>query len=406
MEKSFGLFFFLKKPKGYKAGTEVYVYIRITVNGTVTDLSTKRKCDPAKWNAAAGRAEGKTENAKSLNSYLDVLQRKIYDTRKHLVDHEHPVTAENIKTLLLGNEIKEHKHMLMQIFQHHNDQVAELVGHEYSAATLERYKTSFKHTLSFLQWRYKVADIDIDQLDYEFITEYEFWLKSTRKCDHNTTIKYLSNFRKIVNRCIRNGWLQKDPFLGFKMTKREVERTALTETELQAIARQQFTAERLTIVRDIFLFSCYSGLAYADVKKLKRSEIFVGVDGEQWIISKRQKTDIAARIPLLPAALSIMEQYANHPQCVEQGRLLPVLSNQKMNSYLKEIADTCGIYKTLTYHIARHTFATTVTLSNGVPIETVSKMLGHRNLKTTQHYARILDKKISEDMKGLREKYI
>jgi site-specific recombinase XerD len=158
-------------------------------------------------------------------------------------------------------------------------------------------------------------------------------------------------------------------------------------------------------VRDIFLFSCYTGLAYADVKKLKRSEIIIGIDGEQWLVSRRQKTDISARIPVLPAALTIIERYKNHPQCHDKDQVLPILSNQKMNAYLKEIADACRIQKTLTYHIARHTFATTVTLTNGVPIETVSKMLGHRNLRTTQHYAKILDKKIGEDMKGLKEKF-
>ncbi len=255
-----------------------------------------------------------------------------------------------------------------------------------------------------MEWKYKVSDIDINKLDYEFITEYEFWLKSVRNCDHNTSMKYLSNFRKIVNRCLLKGWLHRNPFLGFKMTKREVERVVLTESELQALSTKQFTVERLNLVRDIFLFSCYTGLAYADVQKLKRSEIIIGVDGEKWVVSRRQKTDITAKIPLLPPALKIINYYTNHPQCLLQDRILPILSNQKMNAYLKEIADLCEIPKNLTFHIARHTFATTVTLSNGVPIETVSKMLGHRNLKTTQHYAKILDVKISEDMKRLKEK--
>lgn len=292
--------------------------------------------------------------------------------------------------------------MLMEIFKTHNEQMAALVGKEYSAATLERYHTSFRHTQSFLLWKYKVLDMDIQALDYEFISQYEFWLKSTRNCDHNSTMKYLSNFRKIVNRCIRNGWLQRDPFMGFKMTKREVERTALTDTELQLLMNKKFAFDRLTVVRNIFLFSCFSGLAYADVKKLRRSEIIIGIDGEKWIVSKRQKTEISARVPLLPQALSIIEYYKGHPQLKESDFVLPVLSNQKMNAYLKEIADLCGINKNLTFHIARHTFATTVTLSSGVPIETVSKMLGHRNLKTTQHYAKILDMKISEDMKRLK----
>src|ERR1044072_3910837 len=203
--------------------------------------------------------------------------------------------------------------------------MAALVGLEYAPGTLERFQTAYPHTHTFLQWKYKVDDIDISKLDYEFISEYEFWIKSVRKCNHNSTIKYLTNFRKVINRCVRNGWLPKDPFANFKMTLREVERIALTETELQALIAQQFPTDRLRIVRDIFLFSCYTGLAYADVKKLKRSEIVIGVDGEQWLVSRRQKTDISARIPLLPAALTIIGRYKDHPHCQEKDLVLPIL---------------------------------------------------------------------------------
>lgn len=213
-------------------------------------------------------------------------------------------------------------------------------------------------------------------------------------------MKYLSNFKKIVNHCVRSGKLQRNPFLGFKMTKREVERTALTELQLKAIAQKKFAIERLSIVRNIFLFCCFTGLAYADVKKLKKAEIIEGTEGEKWIIAKRQKTDTTSRIPLLPDALEIMKKYKDNDECQAKRTVLPVLSNQKMNAYLKEIANVCELHTVLTFHIARHTFATTITLSNGIPIETVSKMLGHRNLKTTQHYAKILDKKISDDMKN------
>jgi integrase len=187
------------------------------------------------------------------------------------------------------------------------------------------------------------------------------------------------------------------------MARREVEKQALTESQLQAIARENFVPPRLRLVRDIFLFCCFTGLAYADVQKLKRSEIIEGFNNELWLITKRQKTNTTSRISLLPTALEIINQYKNNKECELKGTVLPVLSNQKMNSYLKEIADTCKIPTTLTFHIARYTFATTITLSNGVPIETVAKMLGHRNLKTTQHYAKILDKKISDDMKKLKD---
>jgi site-specific recombinase XerD len=405
MEKSFGLLFFLKRPNNFR-DCEMHVYMRITVDSISCDVSTKRKCKPEKWNANANRMTGKNEEAKAFNAYLDTLQQKVFEAKRKLIEVDKELTPENIKNLLTGKDINQHKYMLMEIFKKHNEQMAALVGSEYASGTIERYNTSYKHTLSFLQCMYQVDDMDITGLNFEFISEYEFWLKSVRKCDHNTTMKYLSNFRKIVNRCIRNGWLQRDPFMGFKMTKREVERTALTEFELQLLIKKQFSIERLRIVRDIFVFSCYSGLAYSDARKLKRPEIFIGIDGEKWLISKRQKTDITARIPLLPPALKIIDRYINHPQCLLEDSVLPVLSNQKMNAYLKEIADLCGINKNLTFHIARHTFATTVTLCNGVPIETVSKMLGHRNLKTTQHYAKILDIKISDDMGHLRKKFL
>ncbi|MGV3705391.1 MAG: site-specific integrase [Arcticibacter sp.] len=178
----------------------------------------------------------------------------------------------------------------------------------------------------------------------------------------------------------------------------------MTNDEIQAMADAKLVTNRVRQVRDIFLFSCFTGLAYADVKKLKRSEIIKGIDGQQWIFTSRQKTDTTSRIPLLPTALKILAKYDDNPECLHNDKALPVLSNQKMNTYLKEIADTVGINKELTFHIARHTFATVVTLSNGVSIESVSKMLGHRNIRTTQHYAKILDAKVSEDMAVLKEK--
>lgn len=404
MEKTFGLFFYPKKDTLDGNGTQ-FIYMRVTVDGRGCDISTKQRCKVKYWNTGIGRVSTIAESSKTINAQLDMLYRKVYEKKKFLAENNQAVTAENIKTLLLGGSLKKKQYMLMEIFKKHNDQMAALVGREYAAGTLERYNTSMKHTLSFLQYRYNISDIDVRDLDYEFLSEYEFWFKTVRKCEHNSTIKYLANFRKIINRCIRNGWLLRDPFMGFKMNKHEIEKMPLTPFELQALTDKRFETERLAVVRDIFLFSCYSGLAYADVKKLNRSELVIGMDGEKWLITKRQKTDTTSRIPLLPPALKIIDRYTSHPQCILDNRVLPVLSNQKMNAYLKEIAVLCEINKNLTYHIARHTFATTVTLSNGVPIETVAKMLGHRNLKTTQHYAKILDIKISQDMKSLKSKF-
>lgn len=401
LEKSFGLFFHLKHSKNQKNPPQ-YIYMRFTVDGVIKELSTKRRWYPSRWNAQIGRATGNKEDARALNNYLDTLTANVYEAKRKIIESGKTVTAEALKNLLTGKE--EDKRLILEIFGQHNDQMKELVGREFAQATLVRYETSLDHTRSFIRWKYGKDDMDIRKLDYEFISEFAFWLKSVHHCNHNSTVKYLSNFKKMVLHCVRNGWLKGDPFVEFKLTRKEVVRTALTENELQTIAGKSFSIERLNYVRDIFLFSCYTGLAYIDVKKLRQEEIVTGIDGEKWIFTKRQKTETPSRIPLLPRALEIIKSYEDHPQCCNKGYVLPVLSNQKMNSYLKEIADSCSINKNLSFHIARHTFATTVTLSNGVPIETVSKMLGHKSLKQTQHYAKILDIKISEDMKALRNK--
>ena len=399
LDKSFSLLFYLKKPKNYVNG-KMPIYLRITVNGVAKEITTKRECEPSRWNKKSERANGIKEDIKSLNEYLDILQNKVYEARRQLIDSNQAITSSTLKDILIGQH--DRPRMLIEIFQHHNAQMKELVGKEFSKATFIRYNTSIGHTRSFLKWKYNAEDFDVNKLSLEFISDYEFYLKSIRHCNHNSTIKYLGNFRKIVNKCVQYGWLVKDPFLGFDMRKKDVERIPLNKEEIQIVANKSLVSERLNVVRDIFLFCCYTGLSYADVKKLKRSEINFGIDGEKWIFTNREKTETSSRIPLLPMPLTIMAKYDQHPQCVNDDKVLPVLSNQKMNSYLKEIADVCGIQRKLTFHIARHTFATTVTLTNGVPIETVSKMLGHKSLRTTQIYAKILDLKVSEDMRKLR----
>jgi integrase len=279
-----------------------------------------------------------------------------------------------------------------------------LIDKEFAPATYTRYKTAHDHTKAFIRWKYGTDDLEIKELNYEFVTQFVFWLKTERKCGHNAAVKYIGNFKKIVLECIKKGWLQKDPFADFKANRKEVIRVALTKEELERIAKKKYTVDRLAHVRDIFLFSCYTGLAYIDVYQLRRSDIVIGIDGGSWINTTRQKTDSPTRLPLLPAAMEIIAKYEDDPYCINKGLVLPVLTNQKMNSYLKEIADGCDVDKNLTFHIARHTFATTITLSNGVPIETVSKMLGHKSLKQTQHYAKIVDLKISDDMLALKGK--
>lgn len=395
--------FHLRLVRAKKNG-EAPIYLRVLIKRKRFDVTTKIFIDPGNWSSEFCKMKNGSDDSRRVNEMLDGFRMKAYDYQRELMAEGKPITIENFRLKWLGLST-ERQHMLMEIFEHHNKQMAALVDREFSPLTLERYETAKRHTEAFMKWKYSVNDMDIKGLKYEFMADYEFWLKSERKCDHNTTVKYLSNFKKIVNICIKNGWLSRDPFFGYKMTKREIERPYLTEDELNRLASKTFMLERISQVRDIFLFSCYTGLAYVDVLQLTQAQIATGMDGEKWIYTSRQKTNTATRIPLLPPALEILEKYKDHPVCIKQGRLLPVSSNQKMNAYLKEIADLCGITKKMTTHIARHTFATTVTLTNGVPIETVSKMLGHRNLKTTQHYAKILDKKVSEDMGMLKAKF-
>ena len=403
MEHRISVLFYARNSKKTSKGLSP-IYIRLTINGRRLEQSIGRFINASLWNPAAGRMKGNNDQARQVNQYLDTLTSKVLKLEREMVLDGVAVTFDSFREKWLG--ITEAPRMLMEIFQQHNDQMEALIraDKDFCPGTLERYNTCRDHTRAFIRWKYGTDDIDIKCLDFEFVTDLAFWLKTQRNCAHNTTMKYISNLKKIINGCIRKGWLPRDPFLGFKTTRLEVDRQALTQAELDRINSKVFPTERLNFVRDIFLFSCYTGLAYADVKKLKRSEIAPGVDGGFWIFTNRQKTDTSSRIPLLPPALAIVEKYRDYPTCSDLGFVLPVLSNQKMNAYLKEIADCCGITKNLTFHIARHTFATTVTLSNGVPIESVSKMLGHRNLKTTQHYAKVLDRKISDDMQQLKER--
>jgi len=401
LEKSFGLLFFMRKPKNYKNGL-LPIYLKITVDGQPKELSAKRKWDPAKWNTPAGRALGTKEESRELNYYLNSLELKVYEAKKKLMDSGKVITAAAIKNILLGCD--ESQKMLLELFKDHNKQMKDLEGIDFAPGTVERYNTSYEHTKEFIVWKYKVTDKDIKELDHEFISQYAFWLKSIRKCNHNTTMKYLGNFKKIVLICVKNKWLPSDPFVDFKLTKKEVERTALTDIELKRIMNKNFENDRLNQVKDMFVFSCYTGLSYVDLQQLKRSDLVLGADNLQWIFTKRQKTKTSTHIPLLPEALKLVEKYRSHPRCVVSNSAFPVLTNQKMNAYLKEIADCCGIKINLTFHIARHTFATTITLSNGVPLESVSKMLGHTNLSQTQHYAKTLDIKVGHDMNELKMK--
>lgn len=402
MKTTVSILFYIKRAKVNNLGM-CPIYTRVTVSAKRFEFSTNKFVSPDKWSTEGNKVKGTNEETRTINSHLDYLKNQILEAEKCLFKKDIGITSENLKNELFGKN--ETKRMLVPIFQDHNNKIKELIGKEYAPGTLERYTTSLKHTIDFMQWKYNISDIDIIKIDHVFITDYEFWLRSVRNCANNTAIKYIKNFKKIIRLCIANGWIDRDPFVNYKPKIQEVNREVLTQEEVMTIYSKQFKIERLNQVKDIFVFSCFTGLAYIDVKNLTKSHLSIGIDGEKWIFTHRQKTETASRIPVLPIADKIIQKYKNQPQCINKDRLLPVLSNQKMNGYLKEIADICGIDKNLTFHLARHTFATTITLSNGVPIESVSKMLGHKNIRTTQHYAKVLDKKVSDDMVHLKKIY-
>ncbi|MFC4143558.1 site-specific integrase [Pedobacter mendelii] len=402
MKTNFSLLFYVKRPKNQQKKI-VPVYVRITVSGQRSETTTGVNCDLDRWNPKTGRQIGSKEEVKIFNAYLDNLQSEIYKAHKNLSESSEEITAESIRCKWLG--IEKEIHTVMEAVMLHNQNMEALIGNGYAIGTLKRFQVLERHVLAFLEKKYCTKDMNIKKINRPFINDFEFFLRTENKCSGNTAAKYLKNFGKILRITLASGWIDKDPIFGYKINMKPVERPFLSNEELNILARKKFSTERLSQVRDIFLFCCLTGLAYSDVEKLSLSNIQIGIDGSSWIYTNRTKTGVRSAVPLLPSAVVILDRYQDNAYCINKGRVLPVSSNQKMNEYLKEIAILCGIEKHLSSHIARHTFATTVTLLNGVPIESVSKMLGHTNIKTTQIYAKVLDIKVSADMALLKEKF-
>ena len=279
-----------------------------------------------------------------------------------------------------------------------------------ASGTIRNFGVTEGYINKYLNRVLKTTDIFIKQLDYKFICDFEsflhcFWPKGHPKAiSQNTVMKHIQRLRKMVTLAYHLEWLDRDPFVRWKPTYEKRERGFLSENELSNLESYNLPIERLERVRDLFVFSSYTGISYADIITLNHLNILIGIDGNNWIVSKRQKTRMPIKVPLLDKAQELINKYQGHPMSVITETLFPVITNEKLNLYLKEIADACGIKKNLTFHMARHTFATTVTLSNGVPIETVSKLLGHTKIATTQIYAKVIEKKVSKDMDSLKNK--
>ena len=400
---TFKILFFVQKTRVAKNG-EIPVLLRVTINGQRAVTSINLKVDPAKWSTVAGKSIGNTRKDYELNARLDTIRMRVMQIYREMELDREQITAHKVVNKYLGRDNKL-EIMLLDIFREHNEKCSKLSGNGMAAGTVERYETSYKHTEAFIRFAYHKNDVPVKDVDHKFITDYEFYLKTERKCSHNSTVKYLKNFGKIIRIAIANGYITKNPFANIRFKMEEVDRCFLEDHEIKAIMEKSITIERLAQVRDTFVFCCFTGLAFSDMKDLKPEHIVRDNNGALWIRKKRSKTKNMCNIPLLNPAKAILDHYKNNPVCSVKGLLLPAICNQKMNAYLKELAAICGINKEITTHTGRHSFATSVALANGVSIENVAKMLGHSDTKMTRHYARVLDKSIMHDMAKVNSKF-
>lgn len=380
------------------------LYARITTDGRRLNISLKRKINVNLWNADKQRAKGTSGNSREINQYINEIHSQLFQCYQELRATNKRITPQMIKSKYFAEE--KVYYTMCDIIEYQNTLMFEKL--RYNTSRL--YLTSQKYILLFIKKEYKQNDIELSELDYDFILKFENFLRRHKprhyqpKIGNNAALKHIQRLRRMVTLAFHIEWIDRDPFVKFKQKLTPTERGFLTTDELQKVEETVMDKERLKTGRDLFVFSCYTGIAYCDLILLNKSNIIKGVDKNYWIVTKRQKTGNPVKIPLLAKALKIISKYDGNIKCEISSTLLPPISNQKVNSYLKEIAELCQITKNVTFHMARHTFATTVTLTNGVPIETVSKLLGHHKISTTQIYARVVDSKISKDIDSLREK--
>jgi len=398
---TFTILFFIKRTKVLKDGT-MPIYVRITVNKQRAEFGLQKSIEEDQWHSEKGYAIGASKPARELNSYLDFVKSKMLIKKREMEEVGRIITALTLRNHYRG--IEDSGKTILEVFSDHNEKCVGLVNIDFAPGTVERYKTCYKHVQEFIKQKYKREDLPLYEVTPMFISNFEYYLKTSRSCCNNTATKYLKNFKKITRIAIANGWMKSDPFVNMKFHLDDVDMDFLDERELNTLLNKRFDFERLQQVKDAYLFCCFTGLAFVDVKSLSLSDIETKGD-TIWIKKRRQKTKNWCHVPLLPPAVQLIEKYKSHPHCIKKGVLLPVPSNQKMNAYLKEIADLTGIKKNLSTHTARHTFATTVTLANHISIEVVSKMLGHSSINMTKKYARVVDDLIYRDMQKIQGKY-
>ncbi|WP_452228958.1 site-specific integrase [Lacinutrix sp. MEBiC02404] len=382
---------------------EALLYIRITVDGKRVNLSLKKRVPLSLWDAKKKKAKGSSAQARQINIYMDEVRTKLFQIYQDLKFKGELITAQLIKSFYTGDG--QQSKSLKNIFDYHSEKIANTLA----VGSIRNFGITENYVFKFLEKKKNTTDIYLNQLNFEFLSHFELFLCDIWPVGHqkalsnNTRMKHIQRLRKVITLAYHLEWIDRDPFVRWKMNYDKTNREFLTEVELKNLEEKVFISKRLDRVRDLFVFSCYTGISYVDIMNLTPNHLVLGMDGGNWIRTKRQKTNTVVKVPLLGQALDIVNKYKDHPSTAINDSLLPVLSNEKLNVFLKEVANFVGIQKNLTFHMARHTFATTVTLSNGVPIETVSKLLGHTKIATTQIYARVLENKISTDMNALKD---
>lgn len=399
----FTLAFFVRKARPLKNG-EVPLFVRITVSGQSIEMNIGRSIPLAMWDQKRNMAKGRSKKEMELNKYIEVIRARFSDIHNMLVRENKLVSPQTLRAHYLGTVEK--PKMLCDVFRDNNKiRKDEYERGDICKGTYERWKRCVIYLEEFIRLTRDMDDLPIKEADKGFIQDFEHFLRMKKNTSINTTARYMRYLKNTFQFAISHSWVNNDPFIGKRFKRTVANKIFLTEPEVKAIRALDLHAfPRLERVRDTFVFCCFTGLAFIDIQTLKRSDIVIDGDGNKWIHKHREKTGELSTIPLLEIPEAIMDKYKDHPQVLADNVAIPVFSNQRCNSYLKEIADLAKITKHLTTHTARHTFAT-MSLNNHVPLETISKMLGHSDINTTRIYARLLDSTVYEDMESMREKF-
>lgn len=395
-------FWLRKDPKDKNA--KAAIMLRITINGVRDGFSLGYQVIPEKFNNKAAEISGKSLEAIEINKHILFVRSEMIRHYNLLKAQGPTITPTMIKNAYLG--IGREKKTLIEVIDFHNAKFKEKVEKEKrSEGTLKKWYTTKDKLVAFLKSTFKMPDIPLERIEYAFAEDFFDYLTLTGGIQDNTAMKYLKNTKQILKLAVQRKWLSANPLEDYVCSYVNPERDILNMEELSILYHKKMPIRRLEETKDSYLFMTLTGYAYKDTLMLAPDNLAKFFDGEDWIVKNREKTWCRENVPLLPIAKEILAKYKNHPYCVANNVLLPINSNQRFNGYLKEVADLCGINKNLTTHTARHTFATTVTLANGVPLETVSAMLGHKSIRTTQIYAKIVASKVSIDMKTLKDKF-